>query len=284
MSYGRHQSFYLKKHWINKGLKSLEYYGLRVLFESDKYKKLGIGKNMHQALRYWMEATNIVEFDAKNKLHIYTDFGEIIKEYDSGCTLPLTILLLHYYLTKDNGGLKDTSVTFNWFFQKYNEERFSKEKIRDDLLRFNRNETSENTLNKDIDCMLQSYVKKSLKHPEDKNVCIFQELGLLKKHENIYVKSPLNRKMYDFDFFMFVFLAMKKEGVDLTFENIMHHASGIGKNYNLNRSEVIEIIETMSKEYNIEITRTNNLNTVVIKDNKDAFLFLKEAYMKRGEI
>jgi|LGOV01.1.fsa_nt_gb hypothetical protein len=281
MSYGKHQSFYLKSHWINKGIKALDSYGSSVLFDKEMYRKLGIGKNMHQALRYWMEATCIVNYNLIKREHRTSKIGKTIEKFDPGCSLPLTKLILHYNLIRDYGENRDTAETFSWFFTKTDALSYSKDKIKDDLLKFNKNRTSERTLYKDIDCLLSTYVEKELKHAEDKNISIFHDLGLIRKFDNIYVKSSLSKDMYDYGFFMYVLINMQTSGVNLTFDEILNHQLGLGKTLNLNRSEIITILEKLTTIYDMSITRTNNLNTVILYfEIIDTYDFVKEIYTR----
>ncbi|MDR4969469.1 MAG: DUF4007 family protein, partial [Acholeplasmataceae bacterium] len=128
----------MKNHWINKGLKALKLEeNWQVLIDKHGYKDLGIGKNMQQSLRYWLEATKIIELSDDKKSHKLTHFGEQVDKFDSGCTYYFTLLLIHYFLTTsvENSG-EPISHCFYWFFIENKDHFLTKEKIKEGLLNF----------------------------------------------------------------------------------------------------------------------------------------------------
>ncbi len=280
MSYGRHQSFYLKRHWITKGLNSYILFGENTIFEKDSFVLLGLGKNMHQSLRYWLESTNIMRLE--NKSHKLTKFGLLVKNYDIGCDLNLTKNLLHYFLVNEDENLQK-SETFYWFFNKYKENIFSKEKLINDIVLWNSNATSANTLRRDIDCLISLYTKDKMDHPEDKNISILANMKLIKLEGSQYVKSSIDRSSLSLKAIFFLLLRFKENNIPLSLSNIMNLEGSVGRAFNLNRTELIDCIEElMSKGVPIEITRTNNLDTVIIKEEINSYSFLESAY--KGEL
>jgi len=265
MSYGRHQSFFLKKHWINKGIKALHNYDEGVLVNKEKYKELGIGKNMHQALRYWMEAVNVAEYNREDRTHHLTRFGELIEKYDPSCFSYFTLAMVQFFLTKDYEDFNRKSHTFHWFFNKYEDSYITKERFLDELQDYSNNTVSPNTLNRDIDCLFQTYTKGEKSHPEDKNVSLLADLDLLRKEKNTYRKSSpiINEEIAQAFYYV---INEYKEEIDLTVESVTEN---VGCMYNLSRTQVIEIIELLHElGYPIEITRTHNLDTIEVNDSR----------------
>lgn len=276
MSYGRHQSFYLKKHWITKGLNSFNLFGNRTIFEKDSFVLLGLGKNMHQSLRYWMEATNVLELD--NKSHRLSGFGNLVNEYDIGCDLDLTKNLLHYFLINENKHV-ELSHTFNWVFNIYKEMYFTKDKLLSDLILWNSNATSSNTLSRDIDCLLSLYTRNQVDHPEDKNVSLLANMKLIRQEGDSYVKSPIKDEKLSLDTLFYILLILQEMNIPLSLVNILNHSNSVGNAFNLNRTELIDYLEKLiSMKYPVEITRTNNLDTVKIMKKITSSTFLENAY------
>mgnify|MGYP005842150491 CR=1 FL=1 len=276
MSYGRHQSFYLKKHWITKGLNSFNLFGEKTIFKKDSFVLLGLGKNMHQSLRYWLEATNILHLT--NKAHKLTEFGKLVSEFDIGCNKDLTKNLLHYYLVNKVEGV-EISHTFYWFFNIYQESIFTKEKILNDLILWNSNVTSSNTLSRDIDCLLSLYTREELSHPEDKNVSLLAEMKLIKTENENYIKSPISDTVLSMDTAFYILLLMKELNIHLSLVNILTKEYSLGKAFNLTRTDVIDLIEKMvSSGYPLEITRTNNLDTIKLNSKVSSSDFLNNIY------
>ena len=262
MSFGRHQSFYLKKHWINKGIKALSMNNDSIFISKEGFKYLGIGKNMQQSLRYWLEATNIAKHNSINKNHSLTHFGELIKKYDSACSSPFSLTLVHYFLVNSRENNQPFSHTFNWFFLINADSYITKEKMKE-MLKGYSPVTAENTINKDIDCLFQTYTNYEKKHPEDKNISLLADLYLLKKDKHIYYKTTLELNNETIPAVYYALYANRKE-FSLTVENITKY---IGSIFNFNRTQVIDVIEKLiEKNYPISLTRTNNLDTVIIRD------------------
>lgn len=278
MSYGRHQSFYLKKHWVTKGINAIND-NQNILLDINGFKLLGLGKNMQQSLRYWIEATNVARLVDRN--HQLTDIGILISNYDLGCKSILTKMLLHFFLvTEWPQNKEDLSTSFHWFFNIYSEKSFSKDNCRIELSKYDGGKTSHNTIAKDIDCIISSYTRQQLLHPEDKNISLLSELGLLKRQDSqIFVKSQIVKTIDTLDGFYYFILYLNENSFTLTIDNLTYSPNGIGKVFNLHRSDIVEILEKLKqKNYPIDFMRTNNIDSIFIKNNPSSYEFLTEYY------
>ena len=286
MAYAKHQSFYLKQNWVNKGIKATQKSTMSLL-GVDNYYELGIGKNMFLSLRYWLEATNIIKPTSEG--HELTLFGKYISSNDLSCKKPFTVNLMQYFLSCDkpeNGVEK--SHTFYWFFNIFEERILKKQTLVEELLRWDtltyRRSTSQNTIGRDIDCLLQTYTKSEKTHPEDKNISVLAQLGLVQKSGELLVRTTIRRNMIDLDAIYFIVLKIieQNEGgntepekyIDL--DTLASADSSPCKIFGLTRIEFTDIIEEMSNRgYSVEIVRTNNLDTVHISDILTANKFLE---------
>lgn len=286
MSYGRHQSFYLKKHWINKGINAIKIFGSDIFFDQDGYKSIGLGKNMHQALKFWLEATNVLDLVPDQRRHGFTLFGNLLSKNDSSCSKPISLCLVQYFLSIDDKPNKFEKSDSNfWFFNEYDESIFTKEKLRDDLLIYDQGKTSENTISKEIDCLINTYINDLRSHPEDKNISLLAPLQLIRKQNNYYIKNALNKDYYSHKAFYYIILRMNENSIPLSIDNIVTHKNSLGKIFNLSRVEVIDIIEEMIiNGYSLGITRTNNLDTVKLLKKETSENFIKTAYELGREV
>lgn len=252
---------------------------LTAMYDKSFYSKLGIGKNMHQSLRFWLEVANIIRFNDSNKTHVFTTFGDQVKDNDPGCDKKTTLLLIQYYLTIGEKNLKnEIAEGFHWFFYVYKEKSMTREKLKQDIHRYN-NQTSSKTLDREIDCLLQTYTKKNKSHPEDKNISLLAKLGLVLKQGNIYMKTSLKKEYYSNNVFMYILSYMKEQNIPLTIDNIHNSECGISKAYNLTRSQLVSVIEDLSKHsFGVEITRTNNLDSVIISESRSSKELLEDIY------
>jgi len=109
-TFSGHDSFQCRQLWLKKGYDYIQ--SNKSFNDEDAVVKLGVGKNMVSAIRYWMKAFNII--DSKDKP---TEFGAKLldnKGYDPFLEDDASLWLLHYQLIKT--GLASTySIIFNEF-------------------------------------------------------------------------------------------------------------------------------------------------------------------------
>lgn len=286
MSYGKHQTFFLRSNWIYKGISSFDdpKYTKDFLVQVKKYYKvMGLGSSMYKSLRYWLEAANIIEYAEGN--HHLTYFGEYLKSFDLNADMIFSKLILHYFLVSDiHINTTEQSHSFYWFFNVNTDRVFDKQYLISEIEKWDKeakssknkvNFTSVNTIKSDVDVLINTYTKLMPSHPEDKNYSPLAELGLLKEEGKNIFKLPLSSAKYSLDAFMYLILLWKENGEDLLVDSLVETPSSIGKAFNLGRSDILELLETMiQKKYPIEISRTNNLNYLKITTEKSAKDFM----------
>jgi hypothetical protein len=282
MAYGRHQSFYVKNNWINKGIKAIQ--SNPSIFSSiENYKNLGIGKNMFMALKYWLQALNIVD-----KNFDLTNFGVFILNNDLSCNYNLTLNLLHYYLVL-NSPINEVEIsdTFYFVFSEYDYKSFSKEELLDSLINYDHDKnknTSIKTLSRDIDCLIQTYTKLDQTHPEDLNFSVLAKLHLFKKQKEFLTRVPLRFDLISKEAMYYVILRLRPDikNRSLTVDELENEEMSWGRVFHLTRTDIINLIEEMISEgFPIVITRTNNLDTVLINDERSAEEYL-DTIFERG--
>ena len=287
MAYGRHQSFYVKSNWINKGIKAVEFDSS--LFNStERYKELGIGKNMFISLKYWLESLNVVKSNSNKSEFVVTNFGLFIKRFDPTCEKNFTLNLLHYYLTLEKPiNEVEISHTFYYLFNLHEKKAFTKEDLMIDIINwdstFSSRITSDKTILKDIDCLVQTYTKIEKSHPEDHNVSTLAKLGLLKRSKDYFTKTALklDRVSKEAFFYMLLRLVEVSDSRYLDLEVIENHSMSPGKIFNLSRIDIIDILEEMiSENFPIVISRTNNLDTLSISSFKTSEAYIEECFIK----
>lgn len=285
MGYGKHQSFYIRNNWISKGINAISENGGTFFFDvNENYKMIGLGKNMYESLKYWLEATNIVVSNRRE--HTLTPFGEFILYNDIGCQQSFTLNLLHYFLVCENKPNKaDRSESFFWYFNICEESVARKEKILDEMIKWDSishdKVTSENTLNKDIDAILSTYTKNRRSHPEDKMTSILSSLLLIKVQDGIIIKNQIDLDKISFEAIMYILYRMNEDQKITSLTSLIDEIDSPGKIFNISRTDMIEIIESMISEgYPIQISRTNNLDTIVITKPIPCETFLR---LTRGD-
>jgi len=295
MSYGKHQTFFLRSNWIYKGINAIvnSKYHENIFIHSKKYyRELGLGSSMLKSLRYWLEATCIVDFRDGN--HELTEFGIYLLKFDIGANSNFSKLLIQYFMVSDfRINSIEMSHAFFWFFNINKDRVFDKDYLILELQKWDReqkesvgrvNFTSINTLKSDIDVLINTYIKGTPLHPEDKTFSILADLKLIKEEGKNLFKLPLDNIKYDYDAFMYLLYLWRERKQELSIESLVENDNSIGRAFNLNRNELIEIIDAMVlRKYPIEINRTNNLNYIKINDNLNSRDFLLNKIEEQNE-
>jgi len=156
-SFGRHETFPLRFGWLTKGVGAW----LRdpEIFEKDEaIVELGVGKNMVEAIRYWMVASQIVTVNGKvlepteiGRRIFYKDGWDPFLEDDA------TIWLIHWLIASNPA---DATTPF-WFFNRFHKPEFTGKELQDALNSFIRENLRQRvaagTLKNDITLLLRMY-------------------------------------------------------------------------------------------------------------------------------
>lgn len=119
-SFSGHDSFQCRQLWLKKGFDYIK--SKKSFNDEDAVVKLGVGKNMVSAIRYWMKAFNVID----NKDNP-TEFGTALfsdNGWDPFLEDEASLWLLHYQLVKTN-----LASTYNLIFNEFRKEKmlFDKE-------------------------------------------------------------------------------------------------------------------------------------------------------------
>ena len=182
MKFSGHETFAIREGWLHKGLKLLIEAPDKLVHEFSA-DWLGVGKNMARSIRHWLEVTGLAERvkgKGRQTQLEETELGRLIYDRDLYFVDIGTWYALHVNLVAPH-----TQVyTWKWFFNTFTHSRFERSMCINRLIRDveNSRRPSENTIQRDIACLLQSYsrvIPTEDKDPEDALECPFVELGLL---------------------------------------------------------------------------------------------------------
>lgn len=125
LSFTGHDSFHCRSYWLKKGYDFIKDGGQ---FNDNAVVELGVGRNMVNAVRYWLRCFGLT--DEQDKLQqiamaIFDDRG-----YDPYCEDKGTVWLLHYLLATTH-----KASIYQIVFNQFRKERieFSKEQLADYL-------------------------------------------------------------------------------------------------------------------------------------------------------
>ncbi|HEX2910809.1 MAG TPA: DUF4007 family protein [Chloroflexia bacterium] len=172
MGFAQHQTFHIRDGWLLKGLKQVKE-NPAIFTEPDAYLKFGLGKNMVEALRFWMRATGLTTEKSRKdgrRIQEPTLFGELVLNYDPYLETDTALWLIHHQLIKQ----QEEATTWYWFFNIYNHIAFDKEHFVSELslwtntLNLRNKEITKGSFERDFDCLLRTYLPRERSiSPED---------------------------------------------------------------------------------------------------------------------
>ncbi|HFE38108.1 MAG TPA: DUF4007 family protein, partial [Gammaproteobacteria bacterium] len=134
VAFGRHESFALRYGWLTKGFQAFS--NDPGIFSDDEATViLGVGKNMVNAIRYWLQATQIVKRTAQG-LEV-NELGQLIfgeDGYDPYLEDEATIWLLHWQLASN----PELATAWFWFFNRFHKPEFTGQEVASSLIDFAR--------------------------------------------------------------------------------------------------------------------------------------------------
>jgi len=140
VAFGRHETFALRYAWLPKGFQAV--INDCGVFESENATvSLGVGKNMVTAIRYWLQACQMIE--KVNSVWAPTEIGTAIldpkKGFDPYLEDEATIWLIHWLLASNS----TVATSWYWFFNKFHRPEFTGSELQSALSDF----TKESVLN-----------------------------------------------------------------------------------------------------------------------------------------
>lgn len=282
MPYGQNQSFYLRDRWISKALKGVNE-NERFLFDDDSFEQVGLGKNMVQSLKFWAEATKIVEKNIEKKhYHTISKLGNLIFKYDRVIQINDTASILHYHLVSDDS----IGTSYYWFFNIYNERTATKEEILKELSewveRTEQKSIAEGSLIKDINAIIKLYTSgQDNDDPEEIYHSPLSKINILNETNGIIYKNTPEISDIGLTALMYVLLDYCQEkGIrTINVSEIERNDKLWGKVFNLNRSLIVSALDKLSKhkKYPVRFIRTNRLDDVQVPEIQ-AIDFLEYEY------
>jgi hypothetical protein len=260
--FANHETFHPRFGWLKKGFDAAKK-NPTIFLQDDAPVRLGVGKNMVRAIRYWCSAFKILD---KNNLP--TTFGEKLlgnNGWDSYLEDPASLWLLHWNL------LKPTCEAAAWYyiFNTFRDPDFTKEDIlaglKDYIKSFNKN-IADSSFIKDVNCILRMYATQDFIRDntpiEDSIDCPFTELGLIRNlgknyHFKIGAKSNLPASIIVATCLEYASWANKDSNSNtITMRQLLYDEGSPGMVFKLTESNLYAAIETVAKEF----------NTIVLED------------------
>lgn len=283
-TFSGHDSFQCRQLWLKKGYDYVK--TQRSFNDEEAVVKLGVGKNMVSAIRYWMKAFNVI--DSKD---IPTEFGNRLFDDENGYDPYLedeaSLWLLHYQLVQ-TGVASIYSIIFNEFRRE--KLFFTRETFLNYLKRIQ--ETSpipnfnENTIAKDFNVFVNMYKANSQSSDiEDSFSGILSEIGLLKtirngKDEQFQIENNERDGLPD-AIMLYSILDNPKYGNSVGLNALEYDNNGPGTLFALNRSGLMnKITGIVSADKTITFTDHAGIKELQFKNKPTAYSILDNYYGK----
>ena len=291
-----HESFYLRKGWLQKGAKNI-IKNNRIFNDKDSNAcdVLGIGVNMVKSLKYWLIATGVAaeRTEMNKKVMGLTDLGELINIYDKFYEEIGTNMIIHYKLATN----ADDATAWYWLFNEYDANVIDKEQFVHEFgqyVKYNKkeNETvveSEKIYSDEFNCIIKTYISSDKEDdPEETKICPLSELGLLSlddvKKKEYRKTSPILDDIHPLVAYAIIY-DMFSGKRQIKISEICNEKCSFGKVFNMSRTSVILVLDKIAKLGYIKLNRTAGLDVINII-HPMTFLEALEMYYKslNGEI
>ncbi len=251
-SFSGHESFQCRSLWLKKGY---DYVKKGKSFnDEDAVVELGVGKNMVGSIRYWMKAFDML--DTEDKLTPLADKLLADDGWDPYLEDEASLWLLHYHLVT-----KGYATTYILLFNELRKEKieFTKEAF---LAFINRKAeiqkitVSKNTINADFDVMIKLYNRTNSQSndKEDNFMGILSELEIMRnfsrnKLEN-YVIENNEKPQIPYHLILYGILKSTEKSLSVSFSEIDHDYNSVGNVFAINRSGLMDKIESFIEDSN----------------------------------
>ena len=292
MKFRAHETFFIRKGWLSKGLRNViadPYVFMGA--NGNPMDILGIGSNMVKSLRYWMQVVGLtIEPRTGKRKQILSPLGEIINRYDKYIEETGTLWLLHYRLVSNI----DDATSWYFFFNEFKLTEFTK----DDFIVYINNhirmagqEVSERSLEDDYNCIVNTYVPRIKSNPEkvqaESNIdCPLGELRLLdlvNKKDKKYKKCIPMINSIDPLILLAVIIDQAGESKEVKISTIQNEPCNAGKVFNLDIISLTNLLHKIELRWYIKVDRTAGLDIVRILTDMNFENCVTEYYRILGD-
>lgn len=283
MRFKAHQSFFVRKGWISKGLNAVVD-DRRMLMPSSSKKamdELGLGANQVVALRYWLQAMGLIEYaDGRKREHVLTELGKLVLEQDPYTEETGTLFALQCNLAS----AQEEATAWYFFFNEFNMSVFGREDFTRALERYvftynDRKDVALASLESDFNCIIGTYVPHDRMSgkpvsPESVLDCPLGDLGLVdieNRSERTFRKTPPNLNTLPAVLVLFAICSMREHLADgsgrqaeIPIETLLNGPFSPVRVYNLDSVGLLDKLYELQNNDCLRINRTAGLDVVRI--------------------
>ena len=263
-SFSGHETFPFRYAWLKKGVDAVKEKPT-TFSDDDATITLGVGKNMVRSIQHWCQVSRLIENDAmglnQRRRYVPTQFGNSIfadDGFDPYLEDMATLWLIHWQLTTNT----NRATTWYWAFSIFGQNEFGRDTFTAELInwteRNTRNRISENSIKRDVDCFLRTYVPSRLTKTtimEDTFDCPLVELNLISDSSdgNTYRFHRGPKPSLPIEIFAAALSefwdARFSDNNTLTFANIAYSPNSPGRTFLLDEDTLVEYLEELNNPY-----------------------------------
>jgi len=299
MKFRAHETFFIRKGWLYKGMKNVEkdpsvFMGLN----GNPMDILGIGANMVKAMRYWLQAVGLTSEPTTGKrTQTFTPFGKVVFDHDKYIEEMGTLWLLHYKLASN----AEEATAWYYFFNEFKLNEFTRDDFVAQLNTYiimneedNSNDNGKlkedgralNSLKDDYNCIVNTYVPRIKSNPEkvqpESNIdCPLGELGLIdiiNKKDRLYKKCIPKKDTLHPLILLAVILDNAGGKSEIKITSIQNDKNNAGKIFNLDIITLVNLLNRIELMGYIKVVRTAGLDIIKFERKMDFLECVREYY------
>jgi hypothetical protein len=286
-TFAKHETFYVRDGWLNKGMSAIQE-NPNIFLDEDAPEKLGLGKNMVRALRFWMQATGVAEEQIidRRTAQVLTPFGELLAEFDPYQELDGTTWFIHHHLISNS----QLTTTWYWFFNHYVPTKFTYREFMARLKAWLNTQVDEHTkkvaegsLRKDFDCLVKTYLPSQRDtSPEDVLESPLTVLGLLASASERDEETGRQIKTYRLNLgepdtihpLVMLYVMLKAQHINerdearqVALQVALREANNVGRTFNIRPTDFEDVLSSLNDrypEYRVALVRTGGLDQLTL--------------------
>lgn len=291
MKFRAHETFFIRKGWINKGLRGVAQDGaIFISKEENPMDVLGIGSNMVKSLRYWLQAVGLTEEpNHGRRFQTLTGLGQLVYDHDRYIEEIGTLELIHYKLATN----LDLATAWYFFFNEFNMTEFTREDFIEAIQKWiAMQEDTENvavrSLADDFQCIMSTYLPRYKTNPNkvspENNIdCPLGELGLidvLGRDKKNYKKAIPTADLLCPYALLAIISEQAQDREEISLNELLTAPMNIGRVFNLDAITMLDALYRIEKLDAIRISRTAGLDVIRIMEKRPFLGWVEKYYQE----
>lgn len=289
MKFRAHETFFIRKGWINKGLRGVTQDGnIFISKEDNPMDLLGIGSNMVKSLRYWLQAVGLTEEpNHGRRIQTLTDLGQLVYNYDRYIEEFGTLQFLHYKLATNF----NLATAWYFFFNEFNLTEFTREDFIEAIQKWiamqeDGESVAVRSLAEDFQCIMSTYLPRYKTNPtrvspENNIDCPLGELGLIdvlgRDKKNYRKAIPTAESLCPY-VLLAIISEQAKEREEISLNELLTAPCNIGRVFNLDAITMLDALYKIEKLGAIRISRTAGLDVIRIMERQSCLEWIERYY------